>query len=153
MPNFDYTSRDYYSIREDLLSRAAEMPIGSNWNTRSTSDFGVMLVDLWAYMGEILHFYVDRAAAETFVSTATQRESLLAFSNLVDYEPIKMNAAEATVELVSTAAWTGLVAIPAYTSFVAPARNVNETTTYFVTTASASMASSSTALTLDVAGL
>ena len=113
MPNFDYTSRDYYSIREDLLSRAAELPIGASWNTRSTSDFGVMLVDLWAYMGDVLHFYVDRAAAETFVSTATQRESLVAFSNLVDYEPIKMNAAEATVTLVATDAWTGLVAIPA----------------------------------------
>jgi hypothetical protein len=150
MPIFDYTSRDYYSIKEDLLSRAAELPIGASWNTRSTSDFGVMLVDLWAYMGDVLHFYVDRAAAETFVSTATQRESLLAFSNLVDYEPIKMNAAKATVTLVSTAAWTGLVEIPAYTSFVAPAQNDNETTVYFVSTTSASMASSSTAVTIPL---
>ena len=150
MPNFDYTSRDYYSIREDLLSRAAELPIGASWNTRSTSDFGVMLVDLWAYMGDVIHFYVDRAAAETFVSTATQRESLVAFSNLVDYEPIKMNAAEATVTLVATDAWTGLVAIPAYTSFVAPATNANEETVYFVTTTSASMAASTSPLVLDV---
>jgi hypothetical protein len=150
MPNFDYTSRDYYSIREDLLSRAAELPIGASWNTRSTSDFGVMLVDLWAYMGDVLHFYVDRAAAETFVSTATQRESLLAFSNLVDYEPIQMNAATATVTLVSTAAWTGLVEIPAYTSFVAPATTTDTITTYFVTTTSASMAASSTALTIPL---
>lgn len=150
MPNFDYTSRDYYSIKEDLLSRASELPIGASWNTRSPSDFGVMLVDLWAYMGDVLHFYVDRAAAETFISTASQRESLLAFSNLVDYEPIKMRAAEASVELVSTAAFTGPVAIPAYTTFVAPARNTEETTVYYVSTSSASMASSSVALTIPV---
>ena len=150
MPNFDYTSRDYYSIKEDLLSRASELPIGASWNTRSPADFGVMLVDLWAYMGDVLHFYVDRAAAETFVSTATQRESLLAFSNLVDYEPIKMNAAEAYVELISTSAYTGPVTIPAYTAFAAPARNANETTVYFVSTTSASMSSSSSALTIPV---
>lgn len=150
MATFDYTSRDYYSIREDLLSRASELPIGSSWNTRSSSDFGVMLVDLWAYMGDVLHFYVDRAAAETFINTATQRESLLAFSNLIDYEPINMQAAQATVELVATEAFTGIVEIPQYTSFVAPARNESETTVYFVSTTSASMSSSSSALTIPV---
>lgn len=150
MANFDYTSRDYYSIKEDLLSRASELPIGASWTSRSTSDFGVMLVDLWAYMGDVLHFYVDRAAAETFISTATQRESLLAFANLVDYEPVKMRAAEASVELVSTAAFTSTVVIPEYTTFVAPARTDNETTIYFVSTASASMSSSSSALTIPL---
>lgn len=150
MPNFDYTSRDYYSIKEDLLSRAAELPIGASWNTRSTSDFGVMLVDLWAYMGDVLHFYVDRAAAETFIGTATQRESLLAFSNLLDYEPLKMQAAQATVTLTATSAWSSPVTIPAYTSFVAPAVSAGDETYYYVSTTSASMASSVIAVIIPV---
>ena len=143
MPNFDYTSRDYYTIREDLLSRASELPIGQSWTTRSESDFGVMLVDLWAYMGDVLHFYVDRAATETFLRTATQRESVLAFANLLDYETYSRTSAEATVTLVATSAWTGPVDIPKYTTFVAPALTNSETTYYYVSTQSASMSASS----------
>lgn len=150
MLNFDYTSRDYNSIREDLLSRAAKLPIGNSWTTRSESDFGVMLVDLWAYMGDILHFYVDRAATETFLRTATQRESVMAFANLFDYEMLPRASAEATVTLIGTGAWTGPVNIPKYTTFVAPARETNEPTRYYVSTASASMSASATPYTIPV---
>jgi len=150
MPNFDYTSRDYYSIREDLLSRASQLPIGTSWTSRSEADFGIMLVDLWAYMGDVLHFYVDRAAAETFLRTATQRDSVLAIANLLDYETLTKDSAEATVTIVATDAWTGLVVIPKYTTFVAPARTAAESTYYYVSTASASMSASNTPVDIPV---
>lgn len=56
-----------------------------------------MFVDLWAYIGDVLHFYVDRAAAETFLDTATQRESVLAIANLLDYIPASPRASRGTV--------------------------------------------------------
>lgn len=151
MPTFDYTSRDYQSIREDLLSRASQLPIGSEWTTRASSDFGVMLVDLWAYMGDVLHFYVDRAAAETYLGTATQRESVLALSNLLDYEPLAIRSANATVTVERTnLSDTSTINIPYGTSFIAPARDDTETTVYFTTTQSASMGASVTSLALLV---
>jgi hypothetical protein len=150
MPNFDYTSRDYYSIREDLLARADQLPIGNSWTTRSESDFGVLLVDLWAYMGDVLHFYVDRAAAETFLRTASQRESVIALANLLDYEFLPKTSAEATVTIVGTNAWAGPVNIPKYTTFVAPSRTSTETTHYYVSTMSASMGASSSSVTIPV---
>lgn len=150
MPNFDYTSRDYYSIREDLLSRAEQLPIGTSWTSRSEADFGIMLVDLWAYMGDVLHFYVDRAAAETFLRTATQRDSVLAIANLLDYETLLKDSAEATVTVVATAAWTSPVTIPKYTTFVAPARTATESTYYYVSTASASMSASNASIEIPV---
>lgn len=94
-PGFDFASRDYENIRRDLLARA-EITV-PEWTDRDPSDFSMMLVDLWAYMGDILHYYVDRAAAESFVSTATQRESVLALANLFDYTPRNRTAATATV--------------------------------------------------------
>lgn len=150
MTTFDYTSRDYLSIREDLLSRAEKMPIGSMWTTRSEADFGVMLVDLWAYLADILHFYVDRAAAETFLSTATQRESVMAIANLLDYETLPRSSAQATVTVGGTTPWSGPVVIPRYTTFVAPARTNSETTYYYVSTSSASMAASSSVVEIPV---
>ena len=150
MPTFDYTSRDYYGIREDLLTRAATLPIGNDWDTRSPADFGVMLVDLWAYMGDVLHFYVDRAAAETYLNTATQRDSVLALANLLDYTPLALNSAQATVTLGKTTGFVNGTVISEGTSFVAPSRNATENTVYFVSTASASMSASTDSVTLSL---
>lgn len=95
MATFDYTNRDFLSIRQDLLNRAARtIP---EWSSTDASDFGNVLVDLWAYMGDIIHFYIDRAAGEAFLQTATQRESIMAIANLLDYIPVSARAARGTV--------------------------------------------------------
>ena len=97
MATFDYTNRDYLSIRQDLINRAAiTIP---EWNGNDSSEFANMFVDLWAYMGDVLHFYIDRAASETFLETATQRESVLAIANLLDYIPGSIRASRGTVRL------------------------------------------------------
>jgi hypothetical protein len=94
MATFDYTSRDYLSIRQDLINRAAiTIP---EWDGADASEFANVFVDLWAYMGDVLHFYIDRAAAETFLSTATQRESVMAIANLMDYIPASSRASRGT---------------------------------------------------------
>ena len=120
MTTFDYTSRDYTSIQADLLARAAtQIP---EWTSRETSDFGMVLVDLWSYMGDVLHYYVDRAAGEAFLGTATQREIVLAIANLLDYVPSGRRAATATINLdasLTTASDTTPIYIPQYTRFQA----------------------------------
>lgn len=93
----DYTRRDFNTIKDDLLRRASS--VFPAWTDRDPSDFGMLFVDLWAYMGDVLHYYVDRAANEAFLSTATQRESVLAIANLLDYRPNSRSAAYATVYL------------------------------------------------------
>lgn len=120
MSNFDHTSRDFSSIQADLLRRAQDQI--PEWTSREESDFGTMLVDLWAYMGDILHYYVDRAAGEAFLQTATQRESVLAIANLLDYVPAGRRAATATITLnaaATTATDTAPVYLPRYTRFLA----------------------------------
>lgn len=120
MTTFDYTSRDYFSIKEDLLARAsAVLP---EWTSRDASDFGMLLVDLWAYMGDVLHYYIDRAAQEAFLSTATQRSSILAIASLLDYTPTGRTPATASITLNATnsaATDASPILIPRYTRFIA----------------------------------
>ena len=84
MIKLDYTNRDYASIREDILARASV--IMPEWTSRESSDYGMMLVDLWAYLADNMHYYVDRVAQEAFLETATQRSSVLALANLLGYK-------------------------------------------------------------------
>lgn len=120
MTTFDYTSRDYTSIQADLLARAQrQLP---EWTSRDASDFGMLMVDLWSYMGDILHFYVDRAAGESFLNTATQRESVLAIANLLDYMPSGRRSATASITLnasSTSATDQAPIFIPKYTRFLA----------------------------------
>lgn len=113
-PGFDFASRDYDNIRRDLLNRASL--VAPDWTDRDPSDFGVLLVDLWAYMGDVLHYYIDRAAGEAFITTATQRESMLALANLFDYTPYSRRPASAIVYVSNTS--SSSVALPAGTAFV-----------------------------------
>jgi uncharacterized phage protein gp47/JayE len=120
MSTFDYTSRDYFSIKQDLLARAEQ--VLPEWTSRDSSDFGMLMVDLWAYMGDILHYYVDKAAQESFLSTATQRESILAIANLLDYVPTGRTPSHASISLVATnsaATDETPILIPKFTRFLA----------------------------------
>ncbi len=120
MSTFDYTNRDYTSIRNDLLNRASV--VFPEWTSRDSSDFGMLFVDLVSYMGDILHYYVDQAARESFLETATRRSSLLAIASLLDYIPHGRTSAQTTITLDATnslATDTSPILIPENTKFTA----------------------------------
>lgn len=85
VPPIDYTSRDYASLVNDLLTLIPSfLP---EWTDRSPGDFGIVLIELFAYMGDILNFYSDRIANESYIATAQQRQSVLNIAALLDYTP------------------------------------------------------------------
>ena len=58
----DYTSRDFTAIRAQLIGLAKGMM--PDWQTAGEApDFGTLLLELFAYMGDVLHYYIDRTAA------------------------------------------------------------------------------------------
>lgn len=142
-PGFDFASRDYENIRRDLLSRASQ--VTPEWVDRDASDFGMLFVDLWSYMGDIIHYYIDRAAGESFITTATQRESVLALSNLFDYTPFTRTPAQAIVYVSNTS--SASVTIPDNTVFVGSSEN--GTLDYF-TTSSVSLNAGQTSVAITV---
>ena len=110
-PPVDYLSRDYAAIREDLIAGIpSRIP---EWTSRDSSDFGIALIELFAYMGDGLHYYIDRMASESFLATATQRRSVLDFARLLDYRPGGNQAA--TVELVLANSLAAPAVVPAGT--------------------------------------
>lgn len=110
----DYTRRDFNAIKGGLLSRASQ--VLPDWTDRDPSDFGMLFVDLWAYMGDVLHYYIDRAEREAFLSTATQRESVLAIANLLDYVPSGRSAAVSSVVVKNSNTSTAYT-LPEFTVF------------------------------------
>jgi len=123
IPSIDYTSRDYSSILLDMTSLIPNF--SPTWTNRDPADFGMTLVELFAYMGDILNYYVDRAANEGFLATATQRKSVLQLANLLGYTPT--DAVAATTTLTFTNSSGSDIPLPALTQ-VATSLIVNSTT-------------------------
>jgi hypothetical protein len=53
--------------------------------TRDDADYGMMLVDLFAAVSDVLAFYSERYANEMFLRTARERDSLLRLVRLIGY--------------------------------------------------------------------
>lgn len=117
-PVIDYTSRDYASLINDLLNLIPSfLP---EWTTQSPTDFGVALIEIFAYVGDILNYYIDRVANESFLLTATQLESVLNIASMLDYSPPGPQSATGSVTFSLNPVYSGSVSIPAGTVVLAP---------------------------------
>lgn len=96
--DIDYTAKDYLGFRQFLIERKRELL--PEWTSEAPGDFGIVLIELFAYMGDILSFYGDRTATEAYLSTATQRRSILALAEMLDYTVT--NNVPATAEVTFT---------------------------------------------------
>jgi predicted phage baseplate assembly protein len=53
---------------------------------REDADFSIALLDAWAVVADVLTFYQERVANESYLRTATERRSLLELARLIGYE-------------------------------------------------------------------
>ena len=117
----DYTNRDYYSLKEAMLERVRERVrervlrenAGKEWTGDDPADFGVALIDAFAYMGDMLSYYIDRVANESYLPTATQRQNILNLAQSYGYTPSGFRPAFTT--LLFTNLTAGEVVVPSGT--------------------------------------
>lgn len=90
-PGLDYTDKDFDSLRARLFNLiSSAMPL---WTDREVANFGNILVECFAFIGDVVLYYQDRQAAESRITTAQLRVSLLALSKLLGYKPVGATAA------------------------------------------------------------
>jgi hypothetical protein len=126
----DYTSRDFEAIRADLIN-LVNYRTGLKWTADDPSDIGVALIESFAYMGDLMNYYIDRSANEGYVDTATKRQSLLDLSNLFGYRPSGPTPAKITVKFTNNSA--SPVDLPAGTQVMAPLQYGSYTEAFFET--------------------
>lgn len=107
----DYTSRDFVSLRSDLIARVkTAIP---EWDPNDAADFGVVMVEAMAHLGDVLSYYIDRAANESSLSTATRRSSVLALARDLGYTPSGYTSSSVTISFSNSS--LGAVVVPAGT--------------------------------------
>lgn len=81
----NYTSRDFESIKQDLVNYA-ERYYPTTFKDFSEASFGALMMDMVAYVGDQLSFYADFQANESFLDSAITYENVNRLSNTLGYK-------------------------------------------------------------------
>jgi predicted phage baseplate assembly protein len=86
-----------------------------DWTDFHVASFGNLLLELYAFTGEIVTFYLESQARESRLTTATQRKNVIALAKLLGYTLAGARAATADIEFRLLAPLAADVTIPAGT--------------------------------------
>ena len=76
LTSIKYTSRDYQSIKNDLVEYAKRY-YSDSYKDFNDASFGALMLDTVAYVGDILSFYLDYQANESFVDTSLEYNNVV----------------------------------------------------------------------------
>jgi hypothetical protein len=94
----DYMARDASSLLDAMRARIPDkLPEWRDY--ASEADFGNVLLELFAHMGDILSYYQDRVANESFLGTARTRRSIIQHLRLIGYKLATAAPAATTLTL------------------------------------------------------
>jgi hypothetical protein len=110
----NYTSRDFESIKNDLIQHAKRY-YSDVYKDFNEASFGSLMLDTTAYIGDILSFYLDYQANETFLDTAAEFNNIIKIGRQVGYKFTNTNS--------STGIATFYINIPSNTSNLGPNLN------------------------------
>jgi len=81
----NYTDRDFDSIKRSLVQHAQRYypDVYKDFNQAS---FGSLLFDTVAYVGDVMSFYLDYQANESYLNTANERDNIINLSKQMGYE-------------------------------------------------------------------
>ncbi len=110
----NYTSKDFQSIREDLI-RLAERFYPDSFLDFSENSLGAMMIDSVAYVGDQLSFYVDYNVNESFLDTAVQPSNIARQAAILGYREPSQQSTYGVVAVY--------ILVPATTSGMGPDKN------------------------------
>lgn len=95
MPNqidVKYINKDFTSLKADLIEYAKSY-YPTTYNDFSQPSPGTMFIEMAAYVGDVLSFYLDNQLQETFLQYAKQKNNLYTLAYMLGYRPKVTSAA------------------------------------------------------------
>jgi hypothetical protein len=83
-PTIRYTSREFDSIKQDLVSFVKRY-YPDTFQDFQEAGFGSMVLDTTAYVGDLLSFYLDYEVNESFLDTAGEFENIIKIARQMGY--------------------------------------------------------------------
>ena len=94
--NIQYINKDFTELRASLINYARTY-FPTTYNDFSPSSPGMMFMEMAAYVGDVMSFYLDNQIQETYLQYARQTNNLYELAYMFGYKPNTTQVA--TVEL------------------------------------------------------
>lgn len=82
----DYTGRNFDSIKKNLTEHAKRY-YPDTFRDFNEASFGSMMLDTVAYVGDMLSFYLDYQANESFLDTSIEYSNIVRHAQRLGYDP------------------------------------------------------------------
>ena len=89
------TDKDFDSLRARLM--ALVQSVFPDWSDFEVASFGNLLIEMYAFVGDVITYYLDNQARESRLTTATQRRNVIALARMLGYRLHGAQAATAEV--------------------------------------------------------
>jgi len=93
-----YVNRDFSTLRDQLINYSKTY-FPNTYNDFTPASPGMMFMEMAAYIGDVLSFYVDNQFQETFIQYARQTQNLYDLAYLLGYKPKATNAATTLLDI------------------------------------------------------
>ena len=99
--NINYLSKDFISLKRDLIEYAKSYFPDTYQDFNETSP-GMMLMEMSAYVGDVLSFYIDQQFKEMILPLSEERRNVMNLSNLLGYKVKPIVPAITTIKFTQT---------------------------------------------------
>lgn len=123
---FSYTHRDYEDSRKEGLSKIPVLSKG-NWTDLNSTDPGIIILDYVHALVDMIQYYQDHQALESFITTAKERENIFRLAKQLSYEVRSAKGATCEVTFTSPIKYDHSIKIPEGT-IVSTAKNIKYVT-------------------------
>lgn len=108
----NYSNYDFDDLVQQIQARLKNK---SAWKDVYRSGTGQMLIEFLAYVAQLVLFYIERRAEESFLPTAQLKSSVINLVSLVGYKPKRMCSARGILKFYVDSPATKSIIIPKYT--------------------------------------
>ena len=91
-----YINKDFSNFRNDLIN-FSKTYFPSTYNDFTPESTGMLFMEMSAYLGDVLSFYLDNQIQETYLQYARQKENLFKLAYTLGYTPKVTTAATAEI--------------------------------------------------------
>ena len=96
-----YLNKDFASFRTDLME-FAKTYYPSTYNDFNESDPGMMFIEMAAYVGDVLSFYIDEQFKETLLAYSEEKKTIYEIAQGYGYKPKLSSPATVTLDVFQT---------------------------------------------------
>lgn len=113
--NMNFANTDFNALKDDMLALIPELT--PEWTNANDTDLGVTLINVFCGIGDMLSYYLNEQARESYLPTARLRDTIINITNGIGYQLARPKSPSTDVQIAFSEPRNDVLTIYPYTTF------------------------------------